>query len=508
MVSIHDMHQPRQTTIWLNSYSSAEDDVFFQEMAEAPIKPEEDEIQTMDTFDSLSMTNLGNIIVDPHDVLARIACPALPNIDALCYWFQADEIRSSARHRRPWLHQVRYFWGDCMWALALAQPEVFTALTSLVLRKRARLTNTNADYYCRVADITSMELFRGGQQQQGSLSPQQPVEVTEATLVQVARFSLLAWLRDDVEEAFLHLAALRRMVNDSAAPKMDHTNWLFTWWMDIAAAFVTDRAPTLPFYIPDEWKCDVFLSLSEVESSWRLSGANVRSFGSLAGDHIGTLANAMSLLHQLSMILEHGRAYSDRQQPPYALCYELLSRASTFHAALATFPPDTADLSELLAIGLKLAVLALMTPFVTQDGSRHKIFLARAVALAPSADAILPRWKTRANAAGLLWLLFVLAAEATYHSAPEELDAWIARLRKPMEMLHVATRAGLVRALQNFPCAKHWQSRVLPYLWTRLKPRKQQARWRVLDEEADHPLVVAPPRLVFPTVLPFLEFPD
>ena len=78
---------------------------------------------------------------------------------------------------------------------------------------------------------------------------------------------------------------------------------------------------------------------------------------------------------------------------------------------LASFPPDTADLSELLAIALKLCVMAHMTQFVTQDGRRHKLFLAHAAKIAPAPDTILPRWKTRANAAGLLWVLFVIAAE-------------------------------------------------------------------------------------------------
>jgi hypothetical protein len=436
------------------------------------------------------LDRLGNVITDPFNILAEVACPGIPTYDAFCHWYSLTDV--TVANRSAHFENAAYFWGEALWDVSCRDEALFAALLSLVVRKRAEFLGVqDVRQYVQASEHISLTRLR----QHISAKP-----INGSTLVSIAGLAMVGATNGDRDSIHLHMQAVQRLWPSVWS---DEHEWLFTVFIDLGIVSCTGQRPYIPYGVHLFWAERMIPILPiEAEEASRYALQNTLSFGRVYAQNPGDLFAMFKTLHELRFVWNGDRL---DQYPPFATLYTLVHQACIHHAFVLDSANCIGPLGDLGAIAIKLCAWEWAAPFVSSKRGIHELLVKRALAILPRPpQELISRWKQQAGIQSLLWVLFAITSECC-RVCPDNLHHWAEAIKTVCDEMGLDTIDDLCHSLDDFPAANWWRVDALPRFWKLVRPFEVYPMPRA---SAEHIQTSIPRRSRFPSTSPYLNFQD
>ena len=357
-------------------------------------------------------------------------------------WYQYTQPDTSTHQ----FNAARHHWADTCWDWIRLSKSFYFCMAMYTMIKKAKITgNVVARQYLEFK-------VRALQQIQADLASCRSVRERSMTLLAIGQMSFC-----ELQDAHLSISAshLQILSAVSATHFMSEYEWLYLSWIDLRHALITEKMPTLPFYIPLAFQYPDDEASSADQLSW---GRASRNIGSIPLSTSLSLVDAHDLLSQLHRICRSCDQWRGSYDIPFGQLYKLEHRLRTLDASL--WAGDCSDpghcISKIFIATAQLQTFVLTYAWLPVRSETLRCLLRRSVRLVHSYHENMVDWNMGTSMSFWLWANFTILALGLEIGENTNISRVAETIRSILHTSGIKRPSALAEILREWPLCTDW----------------------------------------------------
>ena len=375
-------------------------------------------------------------------------------------WLFYSHVRQGQAHL---FVAAKAHWVDKLWDMA-REHELILRCTSLsMLLKKASLTGKRNSmlYYAQ-----KEQLFRCIQRRLAGISGTAMELDLALAIAMLAEFESRD--TEDLASSKTHIQALSKLI---PVESLHGLAWRVAVRVDLRQALLSGERPTLPYYVPIEYRRRLNDDTMIWTAASSLAGKNCRSLPESAFFDQQDTYELFRNLHQLCLSWD---TLIHDIEPPFAHVYNLAYRLRVLQAVTGYWETGgTSSPMELVIIALQFHIWVISRFWTVQTRLVHSTMLGRASRVLQS--DLLKAWSSSGGSmSSALWVLATLFA-ASFDMGSCDNAVISSHLLSVCKRLKIGTLQDFEAHLQQWPWLENWHGPRSELIWNHISQRSEDA---------------------------------
>ena len=405
------------------------------------------------------LSDLADATQSPRGMIKR--SPALPSsgptymygsmhMSEIAQWLFCSHVRNSDAQL---FDAAKFYWVETLWDAARNNELILSCVSLSMLLKKAALTG--------VADLRSYYTQKERIIQDLQVHLTQPLDDGKPSFLPLAIAMLAEFESRELQDQAASLIHVRALANLISIEQVSGITWRFAARADLRQALLSSRIPSLPYYIPPEYRRPITNDTKINEQATYLARQNCQSVPNTIVFAEDRSFEFFRNLHQMCLAWDD---FFFNPIPPFGHIYNLAYRLRVTHAeAQGVSQNQSSDVVvELTLITIQLHVWILSRYWSVQRREVQVSMLMRAIGLLRS--DLMVMWSTCADLSSLLWVLVTLAA-AQFDMCAIDDPLIKSLLVSTCETLHITSPSDFEAELKRWPWLENWHPRRVELVW-------------------------------------------